>query len=170
MLRLQNSWGWSCDQDTNLWLVIYGNPLDLWISIKRRHSAFLSSLRLSWGLTLRLSCGFWTFYDWRTDRSLILSFIFLQHLDGFFFITLLINVLHLFVTPNSSWMISNNCLGGQGAPVYKISVPLRYFPIAVTDGSGILSRENSTHFSSGVIHSPRAGEWKFLSKRMKIKL
>ena len=29
------------------------------------------------------------------------------------------------------------------APVYKIST-VRYFPIAVTDGQGILSRENST--------------------------
>ena len=108
---------------------------------------------------------------WLTDRQILDPVIHLPTtFRWIFFITLLINVLHLFVTPNSSWMISNNCLGGQGAPVYKISVPLRYFPIAVTDGSGILSRENSTHFSSGVIHSPRAGEWKFLSKRMKIKL
>lgn len=44
-------------------------------------------------------------------------------------------------------VISNNCLG-PGAPVYKIFVPLRYFPIAVTDGGGILSRENSTLISA----------------------
>ena len=66
---------------------------------------------------------------------------------------LIVNVLYLFVSPVSRHqlvisflVIPNNCLR-PGAPVYEIFVSLRYFPIAVTDGGGILSRENSTLIS-----------------------
>ena len=62
---------------------------------------------------------------------------------------LTVNVFYFFITLTSRHgfvisilVIPNNCLR-PGAPVYEIFVSLRYFPIAVTDGGGILSRENS---------------------------
>ena len=76
---------------------------------------------------------------------------------------LIVNVLYLFVSPDSRHqlvisflVIPNNCLR-PGAPVYEIFVSLRYFPIAVTDGGGILSRENSTLISAAAssIHPGR---------------